>query len=97
MNVAMAITAIRYGAACANYVEVVEIIKKVDDVTGQEVVCGAKVRDRITSAEWDIKAKVVVNATGPYTDSIRLMANENVRKICSPSMGVHVVLPDYYR
>lgn len=96
MNVALAITSIRYGAAAANYTEVIEILKRTDEVTGEEVVCGAKVKDRMTSREWEIKAKVVVNATGPYTDRIRCMANENVRKICAPSMGVHVVLPDYY-
>ena len=97
MNVAIAITAVRYGASLANYTEVIEVLKTADELTGNEVVTGVKVRDRMTGREWDIKSKVVINATGPYTDRIRCMANENVRKICAPSMGVHIVLPDYYR
>lgn len=42
-------------------------------------------------------AKCVVNATGPYTDRIRQMADPDVKKICLPSAGVHIVLPEYYR
>ena len=59
-------------------------------------VCGAHVRDKFTNEEWDIKAKCVVNATGPFTDSIRKMDNNNSKSICQPASGVHVVLPDYY-
>lgn len=47
--------------------------------------------------EFDVKAKCIINATGPYTDNIRLMDNDQERKICQPSQGVHIVLPDYYR
>ena len=63
----------------------------------KEVVCGARVRDRVTGDEWDIHAKSVVNATGPFTDSVRRMADEKTPKICQASAGVHIVLPDYYR
>lgn len=52
-------------------------------------------RDRLTGKEWDIKAKSVVNATGPFTDMVRGMGNEN-KKICQPSSGTHIVLPEYY-
>ena len=96
MNVALAITAVRYGASVANYTEVVSLLKE-EDEEGMERVVGAHVRDRITGKEWDIKAKCVVNATGPYTDRIRTLGNENAKQICQPSSGVHVVLPDYYR
>lgn len=96
MNIALAITAIRYGAAVTNYVEVVNI-NKMTDVNGKERVCGARVKDTLTGKEWDIKAKCVVNATGPYTDSLRTMSNKDTQNICQPSSGVHIVLPDYYR
>lgn len=95
MNVALAITAVRYGASVSNYVEVVNINKTVD-VNGNERVCGARVKDSLTGKEWDVKAKCVVNATGPYTDSVRTMSNKDTQKICQPSSGVHIVLPDYY-
>ena len=62
-----------------------------------EVVCGAHVRDVITGEEFDVRAKCVVNATGPFTDAIRKMDDPTERNICQPSSGVHIVLPEYYR
>lgn len=63
----------------------------------KEVVCGAHVRDTLTNEEYDIHAKCVVNATGPFTDSIRIMDKPDAAKICAASSGIHVVLPSYYR
>ncbi|KAK6051710.1 FAD dependent oxidoreductase, partial [Cooperia oncophora] len=51
---------------------------------------------KMSNNEWDIKAKAVVNATGPFTDTIRVMADPNTKPICAPSSGVHIVLPGYY-
>jgi len=51
----------------------------------------------VAGNEFNIKAKCVVNATGPYTDFIRELDDSDSRKICQPSSGVHIVLPDYYR
>ena len=34
---------------------------------GQEVVRGARMRDSLTGEEWDVRAKVVINATGTCT------------------------------
>lgn len=92
MNVALALTAARYGATVANHVSVVSLCK--DPETGK--VNGARVKDMQTAEEWDVKAKSVINATGPFTDSIRTMADKETRKICQPSIGVHIVLPGYY-
>ena len=62
-----------------------------------ENVCGAHVRDVFSGDEWDVRAKCVINATGPFTDSIRKMDNKDAKEICQPASGVHVVLPAYYR
>ncbi|CAB3408328.1 unnamed protein product [Caenorhabditis bovis] len=92
MNLAIILTAIRHGAVCANHVRVEKLNK---DENGKVV--GAHVKDLVTGAEWDIKAKCVVNATGPSTDSIRLMGDpETAKPICAPSSGVHITLPGYY-
>lgn len=71
------------------------LLKRADS-EGQMKVYGAHVRDELTGREFDIRAKCVVNATGPFTDSIRKMDNQSVANICAPSAGVHVVLPGYY-
>ena len=60
MNLAIALTAAREGAAIANHVEVTSLIKE------GGVVRGAHVRDTLTGKEWDVMAKVVVNATGEW-------------------------------
>ncbi|XP_078084460.1 glycerol-3-phosphate dehydrogenase, mitochondrial [Mustelus asterias] len=96
MNLTIALTAARYGAAIANYVEVVGLLKNKDPDTGKEYVCGAKCREVETGDVFDVKAKCVINATGPFTDTLRQMDDEKVEKICQPSSGVHIVLPGYY-
>lgn len=97
MNLAIGLTAARYGAAMANYTEVVHLLKTNDPQTGKEKVCGARCRDVITGKEFDVKAKCVINATGPFTDSLRKMDNQETQNICQPSAGVHIVIPGYYR
>ena len=58
MNLAIAMTAAREGATLANHVEVLSLINE------GGVVRGAHVRDTLTNKEWDVLARVVVNATG---------------------------------
>lgn len=96
MNLSIALTATRLGATISNYVSVIDLVKKADPATGAEKICGALCRDELTGREFAIKAKCVINATGPFTDSIRKMSSNVARDICAPSMGVHITLPDYY-
>lgn len=91
MCLAVALTATRHGATVANHVSATSLIK---DKNG--ILCGAKLKDELTGKEWEVKAKCIINATGPFTDSIRKMDNPKVREICCPSSGVHIVLPGYY-
>lgn len=97
VNLMLALSAIRNGAKCTNHVEVVNLLfeENKQDSVALSKVCGAHVRDRLTGDEWDIKAKCVINATGPFTDSIRDMGKDS-KKICQPASGAHIVLPEYY-
>ncbi|NXK88939.1 GPDM protein, partial [Formicarius rufipectus] len=96
MNLAIALTAARHGAATANYAEVRHLLKTPDPVSGKPRVCGVRCRDVLTGKEFDVRAKCVINATGPFTDSVRKMDDEEVPNICQPSAGVHIVMPGYY-
>ncbi|XP_027147132.1 glycerol-3-phosphate dehydrogenase, mitochondrial-like isoform X2 [Larimichthys crocea] len=96
MNLAIALTAARYGAAIANYTEVVHLLKRADPQTGKERVYGAHCRDVITGQEFDVRAKCVINATGPFTDALRKMDDQKNPDICQPSAGVHIVILGYY-
>uniref|UniRef100_A0A4W6FP16 glycerol-3-phosphate dehydrogenase n=1 Tax=Lates calcarifer TaxID=8187 RepID=A0A4W6FP16_LATCA len=90
MNLAIALTAARYGAAIANYTEVVHLLKRADPQTGKERVCGAHCRDVITGQEFDVRAKCVINATGPFTDALRKMDDQkNPRHLSAQCRGAH--------
>ncbi|AMD23017.1 HHR248Wp [Eremothecium sinecaudum] len=68
MNSTLAITAIENGATALNYMEVKQLLK---DDNGK--VMGAVAVDLETGLEYGIRAKVVVNATGPYSDRLLQM------------------------
>jgi glycerol-3-phosphate dehydrogenase len=97
MNVSLAMTAALYGSTIVNHMEVTGLTK---DASGK--LNGAIVKDLIRekngkkAEEFTIRAKGVINATGPFSDSIRKMDDENVKEIVAPSSGVHVVLPGFY-
>ncbi|OWA51719.1 Glycerol-3-phosphate dehydrogenase, mitochondrial [Hypsibius exemplaris] len=94
MNLAITITAARLGANTVNHVKCIDILK--ENVDGKEVVRGARLKDVMTGAEWNVRCKCLINATGPFTDSLRQMDDKTVKPICQPSSGIHIVLPDYY-
>lgn len=88
---ALIMTAVQQGAIVANHVEVVELLKDAQGMTK-----GARMKDIITGKEWNVKAKGVINATGPFTDGLRKMDDDASSDIVSPASGVHITLPSYY-
>jgi glycerol-3-phosphate dehydrogenase len=54
---------------------------------------GVVVKDQLTGQTFAADAKVIVNATGPVSDSIRQMATPTVGKRMRPSKGAHILLP----
>jgi glycerol-3-phosphate dehydrogenase len=77
-------TAQRNGADLRNYMEVLEL------VVGQRLVSGALVRDHVTGKVGEIRADLVVNATGPWSEKVAAMAGVDVP--ISPSPGVMLAL-----
>jgi len=67
MALAVACTAREQGATVLNHTEVVDLIH--DESTGKAI--GARVKDTMTGKVVDTYAKVIINATGPFTDDIR--------------------------
>ncbi|KAI8341848.1 FAD dependent oxidoreductase-domain-containing protein [Chlamydoabsidia padenii] len=91
MNVALAVTAAYHGATVANHCEVLDLTKN-----EQGHINGAVLKDTLTGDEWSVKAKGVINATGPFTDGLRKMDDKTNAEIVAPSAGVHIILPNYY-
>lgn len=87
MNLALVQTAVYHGASAANYVRALRLVKK------DSKVCGAACRDELTGEDFAIRAKVVINATGPYSDTIRHMDDQTTPPLMAPSSGTHIVLP----
>lgn len=83
----LAQTAAEHGATLLNYARVVGLAKAAD---GE--VKGARFRDEETGEELAVSAKVVINATGVFTDDLRRMDNADAPPMVSPSQGVHIVL-----
>ncbi|KAK8106840.1 FAD dependent oxidoreductase-domain-containing protein [Apiospora kogelbergensis] len=98
MNVSIAMTAALYGATVVNHAAVTSLVK---DTNGK--LCGATIKDCIPERsgkrapeDITVKAKCIVNCTGPFTDSIRKMDDQTCQEIVAPASGVHVILPGYY-
>jgi glycerol-3-phosphate dehydrogenase len=69
-NIAIALTAAEHGAHISNYIEMIDVLRDSSDNNSQKVV-GVRAVDRMTGIEFDIHAKQVVFAGGPFTDSLR--------------------------
>ncbi len=78
------------GGLVANYVEVIQLAKKNDKISG------AILRDRESGLEVEVSARVVVNATGVFVDSVRKMDEPGSAKMLAVSQGAHLVLPNEF-
>jgi len=74
------------GAAVANYVEVTGLDKE------GETVMGARLTDHLSGEAFSIRSKVIVNATGPFTDRIRALDDSSCERKLRPTKGVHLVV-----
>ena len=82
----MAETAAEQGAAILNYMKVKSLIKDRDHTRG------VIAQDEETGNEHELRAKVVINATGVFADAIRKMDDPRSRAMIRPSQGSHIVL-----
>ena len=83
----LARTAASYGAHVANRVKVTGFLRQGERVTG------VKARDIETGAEFEVRAKQVVNATGVWTDDTQAMVGERGQFHVRASKGIHLVVP----
>ncbi|TXD49954.1 glycerol-3-phosphate dehydrogenase/oxidase [Polaribacter sp. IC073] len=80
-------TALNYDAKIINYTEATEFIYEDNRVVG------ATVKDTFTNKYFNIKAKYVVNATGPWVDNLRQTNHSKTGKRLHLTKGVHLVVP----
>jgi glycerol-3-phosphate dehydrogenase len=80
-------TAAEQGATLLNYAKVTSLLKGSDGTVN-----GVTWQDVETGEIFSAQAKVVVNATGIFTDSVRRLAEPNVNRMIAPSQGAHIIL-----
>lgn len=86
LAMSLAHTAWDQGAVLLNHAPVEKLLEAGDRVAG------VVVRDVITGNVHEVRAKVVINATGVWTDALRRMDQQDAPEMVTPSQGVHIVL-----
>jgi len=79
-------TAVKQGARVSNYCEALDFIYQ-DGIIG-----GVKAIDQLTGASLEIRATVVVNAAGPWVDTLRDLNKSKQGKRLHLTKGVHLVV-----
>ena len=82
----LAMTATDHGAVLVNYCPAIALLR---DAEGY--VNGLTARDAESGEELKIRARIVVNATGVFTDSVRRMAEPEAEPLLVTSQGIHLV------
>jgi glycerol-3-phosphate dehydrogenase len=82
----LAMTAADNGATLVNYCPATGVLRDADGYLN-----GVTARDEETGEELTIPARMVVNATGVFTDSIRCMADPSAEPLVVTSQGIHLV------
>jgi glycerol-3-phosphate dehydrogenase len=78
--------AVQRGAIALNYTKATDLIYKYGKVVG------AKALDLLTRQTYEIYAKKVVNATGPWVDELREVDGSRSGKTLHHTKGVHIVV-----
>lgn len=79
-------TAVDLGVVALNYVKCENLLYDHNNVSAVEVI------DLITNKRLTIKAKTIVNSTGPWVDEIRKIDNSLKSKHLHLTKGVHIVV-----
>lgn len=91
LAVNMAQTAIKNGATVINHCKVTEILKN-----GKGEVTGVKALDAESDTAYTLRSKVVINATGVFTDEVLKMDDANIPEMARPSQGIHLVIDNSF-
>jgi glycerol-3-phosphate dehydrogenase len=76
------------GGNALNYARVTDFNRD-----SSERLSGVRVTDQLTGNSFEIAARAIVNATGPFSDAIRQLATPSATKRMRLSKGAHILLP----
>jgi glycerol-3-phosphate dehydrogenase len=82
----MAETAVEQGGTVLNYAPVTALTRDADGFVN-----GVQGHDLESGREFEARARIVINAAGPFCDAVRRLADPAAEPIIAPSQGVHLV------
>ena len=77
-----------HGAVVANYVSVNGFRK------GSDGISILNLQDSIANVSTELRARLVVNATGVWSDEVARLSDPTAQKRLRPSKGIHIVVPE---
>ena len=86
LTIETALDAVQHGATVATY------MKAVNFLTSDGKVSGVVAEDLVSGATVEIKAKSIINCTGPWSDDTRSLGKEKRKRELRPTKGVHIVV-----
>ena len=90
LTLAVASSAKEQGAVLLNYTSVESFLYD------KNIVSGVSVKDMLTNTSYDVKAKCIVNAAGPWVDQIQALDKKTIfESKLKGSRGIHVVLSSF--
>lgn len=91
MAITLALTAKEKGAILSNHTRATALLKN-----EKGIVTGVQAKNRLTKETFAIKSRMIINATGPFCDTIRLMDDPGASPLVTTSSGTHLILPPEY-
>jgi len=91
MTIALAQACTEEGGIVLNYFRVNSLLK---NESGK--IAGVRAQDVESGNEYELHAKLVINATGVFADEILRMDDSGSRPTIRPSQGVHIVLSNAF-
>jgi glycerol-3-phosphate dehydrogenase len=85
--IATARSAVDHGATVLTHTRVTGLLD------GGGRLSGASLEDRLSGARREVRATLVLNATGPWTDQLRQMEDPSAAPMLRLTRGTHVVVP----
>lgn len=82
-----ALDAAEHGAQLANHAPIIRFLQE------NNKIIGAVVRDELSGNEYEIKAKLTINATGPWVD--QLNSQLSLPSLIRKTKGIHLVTPKF--
>jgi glycerol-3-phosphate dehydrogenase len=94
-NLEYVLSAAARGAQVANYVECDKFI--VEEASAGKRVLGVIAKDMLTGRQFPVRARVTVNATGPWGDIVLGKLRGAVQHKLVRSKGIHLLFPRFHK